>query len=178
MAAHSAQLSAPPVRRYKIEPQSTFELIAELALALSGFAGVATAFGGRDRSYLPIEMARLQSLFVHSFMALAISLLAISLLSFELDPKTGYFWSSCVGALGQAPTAGYFVRRAYGFASDPTASTGWWGFWLTACGTILSALLFGTSVALGGSPGVLISALSVQLLFGLWVFMRLLVHRY
>lgn len=160
-----------------MEPQPTFALIAELALALAGFAGVAAAFGGRDRSYAPVEVSRLQSLFAHAFLALALSLIAISLLSFDLGSKSSCFWASVTGAVGQALVAGYFIPRAYRYASDPSASPGWWGFGVSTGSMGLSLALLSTSVASGGSMGLLVSALSVQLLFGLWVFTRLLIYR-
>jgi len=164
-------------RRREIELQSTFALIAELALGLAGFAGVAAAFGGRDRIYAPVEITRLRSLFVHASLALAVSLFAISLIAFDLDPSTSCYWPSAFGALGQALAAGYFISRAYGFAADPNATTRWWAFGATAGFTGLSLLLFVASLAMGGHPGPLVSALSVQLLFGLWVFTRVLIHR-
>jgi len=42
---------------------------------------------------------------------------------------------------------------------------------------IAITLLFGTSFAWEGSSTLLVFALSTQLLYGLWVFMRLLIHR-
>jgi hypothetical protein len=38
-------------------------------------------------------------------------------------------------------------------------------------------VLFGSSIALGGSSPLLVFALSTQLIYGLWIFMRLLIHR-
>ena len=160
-----------------MEPQPTFALIAELALALAGFAGVASAFGGRDRSYAPVEVSRLQSLFAHACLALALSLFAISLLSFGLGSKPSTFWPSAAGAPTQTVVAAYFIPRAYRYASDPNASPGWWGFGVSSSAMGLSLLLLSASVASGGSMGMLVSALSVQLLFGLWIFTRLLIYR-
>ena len=160
-----------------MEPQSTFALIAELALGLAGFSGVAAAFGGRDRSYAPVEADRLRSLFAHALLTLAICLLAISLLSFELDLKRSIFWSSAAGALGQLVANGFFIPRAFRYASDPSATPGWWGFGVSSSSMMLSLVLLGTSAASGGSIGLLVSALSLQLLFGLWVFTRLLIYR-
>ena len=88
------------------------------------------------------------------------------------------FWSSVAGAIGQAPVGIYFVRLAYGFVADREASTGWLGFGVVVGSTGFSLLLIGLSILFGGNVGFLVSALSVQLLFGLWVFMRLLVLRH
>ena len=38
-------------------------------------------------------------------------------------------------------------------------------------------LLFGASIALGGSSMFLVFALSTQLVSGLWILLRLLIHR-
>jgi hypothetical protein len=161
-----------------IDPQATFTLTAEVAIGLAGFAGVATAFGGRDRAYEKIEIARLRSLFSHAFLALAISLLVISLRSFGLDETDSYFWSSSLGALIQAPLTCYFSVFVWRFAIEPTASTSWGGVAITICSTSACFLLLSAIAIQGGSLGLLVSGLSTQLLFGLWVFTRLLIHRY
>jgi hypothetical protein len=125
-----------------------------------------------------MEIARLRSLFAHAFLVLGISLLAIALLSDGVDLTTSVFWSSVAGALGQTPTMAYFVRLAYTFALDREATTGWWGFTVVVTSTNLSLLLYLASILQGGRLALLVGALAVQLLFGLWVFTRLMVHRY
>jgi hypothetical protein len=161
----------------RIDPQSTFELIAELALALAGFGGVAAAFGGSNRSYAPAEIVRLQALFSHAFLALLVSSLTISLFSFGMGPASVYWWSSAAGALGEIPVAGYIIFRAYRLAADPTASTSWSVLGLITSFNILISLLLVASIVMGGSQGFLVSSLFVQLLFGLWAFTRVLTHQ-
>ena len=152
-------------------------MIAELALALAGFGGVAAAFGGSNRSYAPAEITRLQSLFSHAFVALLISSLAITLPSFGLESESAYLWSSRVGALIQIPLSGNFVIRAYRLAADPTASTSWSVFGLIVGFLVAIPLLFCASLVLGSSLGFLLAALFVQILFGLWAFTRVLTRR-
>ncbi len=161
----------------EIESDSTFALLAELALGLAGFAGVAAAFGGRDRSYAPVELARLRSLFGAAIVVLAVSLLVLSLMSFDLTPNRTYFWSSAVGGLLQAGLTVYVVPRAYQYAADSSASTTWWVVGAATLFTGTSLLLFGASLVLGGIKGAIVSALSIQLLYGIWIFVRLLTHR-
>jgi hypothetical protein len=48
-----------------------FSLYAELALALAGFTGVASAFAGRERAFRPTELTRLQGILVNSASVLA-----------------------------------------------------------------------------------------------------------
>ena len=138
---------------------------------------MAAAFGGRDRSYSPAEIVRLQSLFSHAFLALLLSSLAISLFSFGMGSGSVYWWSSAVGALGEIPLTVYIIIRAYRLAADPTASTSWSVFALIAGFTIPIPLLLVASIVMRGSQGFLVSSLFVQLLFGLWAFTRVLTHQ-
>ena len=112
------------VGRRTIEAESTFALIAELAVGLAGFGGVAAAFGGRDRSYAPVELTRMRALFAHAALVLASSLLATSLLWFGLDLSQACFWSSALGLAGEVPAAAYFSSRAYQYVVDPKGNHG------------------------------------------------------
>ena len=159
-----------------VDPQATFALIAELSLALAGFAGVAAAFGGRDRSYAPVEISRLRVLFSHAFLALSTSLFAIGLL-FATTAETACRWASVVGVLSQTPTSAYFLGLVYKHTANQDTTPGWLGFVFSLAAMVAIPLLFGTSVALGGDSALLVFALSTQLLYGLWIFMRLLIHR-
>ena len=159
-----------------MDPQPTFALIAELALALAGFGGVAAAFGGRDRSYAPVEISRLRVLFSHAFLALSISLFAIGLL-YTTTAETACLAASIAGVLSQIPTSVYFLRLVYGHTANQETTPGWRGFIFSLAAMVAIPLLFATSIASGGSPAYLIFALSTQLLYGLWIFMRLLIHR-
>ena len=156
--------------------QPTFALIAELALALAGFGGVAAAFGGRDRSYAPVEISRLRVLFSHAFLALAISLFAIGLL-YATTAETACRIASVAGVLSQTPTSAYFLRLVYRHTANQETTPGWVGFIFSLAAMVAIPLLFATSIALGGSSEYLIFALSTQVLYGLWIFMRLLIHR-
>jgi hypothetical protein len=53
-----------------IENSDTFQLLVEIAIAVAGFAGVATVFGGQDRSFLAAENLRLRALFQNSALVL------------------------------------------------------------------------------------------------------------
>jgi hypothetical protein len=159
-----------------MDPHSTFALIAELSLGLAGFAGVAAAFGGRDRSYAPVEISRLRVLFTHAFLALATSLFAIGLL-FATNTETACLWASVAGVLSQTPTSAYFVHVVYKHTANKETTPGWRAFFFSATAMLAMPLLFATSIAMGGSSALLIFALSTQLLYGLWIFMRLLIHR-
>ena len=160
-----------------IDSQSIFSLVAELALGLAGFGGVAAAFGGKDRAYAPVELGRLRSLFTHAFLALAVSLLTISLLALGLTPSRAYVSASIAGGLSQAPATAYFIHRVVGALRDPESITSWGAVVATILGTSLSLVFFVVGVFFPEGPGYLALALAVQLLFGLWVFTRILLHR-
>ena len=159
-----------------VDPQPTLALIAELALALAGFGGVAAAFGGRDRSYAPVEMTRLRVLFSHAFLALSTSLFAIGLL-FATTTETACRLASVAGLLTQTPTSAYLLRLVYRHTANQETTPGWRGFLFSSTAMVAIPLLFGASIASGESSPLLVFALSTQLLYGLWIFMRLLIHR-
>ena len=51
--------------------ENSIALYAELALALAGFAGVVSAFAGKERQFRPVERIRLVGLMVFSGTVLA-----------------------------------------------------------------------------------------------------------
>ncbi len=53
-----------------IENQDAFYLLAEVAIAIAGFAGVASAFGGREKQYRDAELLRIRGLFELSALVL------------------------------------------------------------------------------------------------------------
>ncbi len=98
-------------------------------------------------------------------------------MAFDLMPNRSYFWSSAVGGILQAALTLYSVPRAIRYAADPSTSTSWWVVGANILFTSTSLLLFGASLVLGGIKGAIVSALSIQLLYGIWIFVRLLTHR-
>ena len=86
-------------------------------MGLAGFAGVAAAFGGRDRSYNPVERLRLGALFGIAAIPLGGSLLAISLMSAGLTAQFSYLCVSSVGLLS-------FIEENYGVSIREVALVG------------------------------------------------------
>ena len=138
-------------RRCPIDAESTLSLVAELALGLAGFGGVAAAFGGRDRQFSRGERTRLLALYVHSTLALVGALLTMALLWFEMALATACFWASLAGLVGQVPAAVHFTRRAWRFLQDAEMSTGPWAFLLTAMPTWMAATMFAAGLIGGPS---------------------------
>ena len=85
--------------------------------------------------------------------------------------------SAALAFSGEAPAAVYFSSRAYRYMRDPETTTGWLAFLLTAVPAWLAAGLMFSALTSGGSMGLLVAGLSVQLMFGLWLFTRILTQR-
>ena len=119
----------------------------------------------------------MRALFVHAALVLSVSLLAISLLWSGLSLREACSWAAALGAAGEVPAATYFSSRAYEFFVDPETTTGWLALLLTAVPAWCAAGLLVAVPARGGSMALLVAALSVQLLFGLWLFTRILTQR-
>jgi hypothetical protein len=170
-------LNADPLGSKKIDAEPTFSLFAELSLALAGFGGVASAFGGSGRQFAPAELTRLRALFFHASLSLATSLLGISLIWLGRSVPSVALWASALALSAQIPAASYFTLKAYRYAADPINSTTWPVFWAIVLPTWGAGGLYGTSLVSGGSMGLLALGLSVQLLLGVWVFVRVLTLR-
>ena len=155
---------------------ANFELIAELSIALAGFTGVAAAFGGRDREFSGIDRGRLDAVFLFAGASLVVSLLVITLADAGLSATTTYRASCAVaGGLllaicarqiprvlklrrdGEALTSRRFIAFAYAYMLG------------------LPAVYFWSAVA-EPSSWLLFGGVSSQLLYGLWMFARLLVR--
>jgi hypothetical protein len=165
------------VGQQAIDAESTFALLAELSLGLAGFGGVAAAFGGANRQFTRAELIRLRALFLHASLSLALALLGTSLLWFGLAPSSAAFWTCCVGVLVHVPTSVYLSIGAYRFARDQQTTTTWLVFWAILVPTWLAAGFYAAGAWTGGSIGFLVSGLSLQLLLGVWVFVRVLTLR-
>lgn len=82
-----------------ISHPDSFSLLAELAMALAGFSGVAAAFSGRDRSYQSTEFIRLVSLFLTSGVVFAGSGAVYVLLLAEVAPPLVFRFVSLAAML-------------------------------------------------------------------------------
>jgi len=157
-------------------PIDTFELFAELSLALGGFSGVAASFGGRDRTYNPIEIVRLTGVFSFAGMSLVGAFLAISLTHAGIAPSNAYAavsLTSCVMILWYVATQMPPVVRMFR-AGESTTS----GPYLVFSFSYMFALvlLYLWSALYEREAWPLIVAISTQLVFGLWIFARLLLR--
>lgn len=156
--------------------QEVVGLYAELSLALAGFAGVASAFAGRERTFQPIERMRLVGVVALSASVLG-GCLAYSAASIALF------------SLGQAETAAglvsllllsplfFVVPRLWARARDADSNVDPWSLYLVTVLLILETLLL-SSAGLGfGAGWQLALSFGFQLLQGLWLFFLLLTRQ-
>ena len=149
-------------------------VLAELAIGMAGFGGVASAFSGRERKFSPAELIRLQSLLLGS------SSVVVGCLGFFVSAVSGLSDANAtiVAAICSLPITIYFactvVPEAWRLVFDPNATTSAGVvsiFSLMTAGILVS---HGGVLLLSGSPPLLIFGFSLQLVLGLWVFARLL----
>ncbi len=152
----------------------TFELLAELAIAVAGFAGVAVALGGRDRSFGPMELLRLSSLFQYSALVLAGCFGLFALVAAEIGSVAAIRVVSFGEAIGFAAFTAATAPGALRLLRSDQSSSGPWGGYLVvgAYGVnILICLVNGLVVA---REWPLIVVFSITILLSLWLFHRLL----
>jgi len=156
--------------------EELFGLIAELAIALAGFAGVAAAFAGRERTFEPTERIRLLALFLNSGTILSgcggVFILTLAGASADLTFRVvGLATGFLFGTPGVVWSA-----RAYQAARDPGSTSETWALHLNSIYVfIVIACCAGT--ALIGSAYLLATAFWIQLVYSLWMFWRLLTRK-
>ena len=152
-------------------------MLAELAVGLAGFTGVAAAFGGRDRSYSDPDRARLLSIFLSAGCVLIGSLCALTLTSAGWSSGQSYRWSGLSAAAVLIPSFYSVIPQAYAFAKDPDATTSFVIVVLAVVANIVSVLLLGGNFIVWREAWPILGAFSIQLAWGLFLFARVLMVR-
>jgi hypothetical protein len=151
--------------------------LAELALGLAGFTGVAGAFAGRERAYSEADRARLLSIFLCSGSVLAGSLGAWTLTAAGWSEATAFRWSSLAAASVLVFSFVKVFPQVVALARDPHAST---STFIALVGTLLfaaSICFYAANFILWGEAWPLLAGSSVLLGWGLFLFARILTHR-
>jgi hypothetical protein len=152
------------------------DLYAELSLALAGFAGVASAFSGRERKFRPVERLRLIGV-----VALAASVLGgcLAYVSASIALLSEHHVESVAGLVSLLllspllPT----IRDLWIRSRDPDANVDPWSRYLVTVLLICEIVLL-SSAALGWGHGwQLALSFSLQLIQGLWLFFLLLTRQ-
>jgi hypothetical protein len=152
-------------------------LLAELALALAGFTGVAGAFGGRDRSYSSGDLIRMESIFLSAGSVLLGTLCALTLCGAGFSDAVAYEWSSLVAASMLSPFFFRLTPRAIKLAADTAATTSSSVVALGSVQTLASvSILVGNFIA-WGAAWPLLTASTLQIAWGLFLFARIMTHR-
>jgi len=154
--------------------EAAIELFAELALGLAGFAGVASAFAGRERRFRAVERLRL------------VGVVGLSACTF--GGCLAYVVCSVGGLSGRAPAAGAafvtlvllaplvlrvlpeFWRRS----KDADAQVDGYSPILVSTFFVLDVILLGCALTGVAGGWALALAFSLLLLHGLWLFFLLL----
>ncbi len=152
-------------------------MLAELALGLAGFTGVAAAFGGRDRSYSDPDRARLLSIFLSAGCVLVGSLCALTLTSAGWSSGQSYRWSSLPAAAVLIPSFYSVIPQSYAFAKDPDATTSFAIVAIAVVANGVSVLLLAGNFIVWGEAWPVFGAFSIQLAWGLFLFARVLMVR-
>jgi len=164
------------VGRHEIEHIDTFSLMAELALGLAGFTGVAAAFGGSERAYSSPDRFRLLAIFLSAGCVLVGSLFTLTLVAAGWPPGQSYRWGGLFAAMILMPYFYQVIPKTYQFAIDPDLGTSFSIFAFVAAQAIVSGLLLVGNFIVWREAWPLFGAFSVQLSLGLFLFARILLR--
>ena len=153
-------------------PDEAISLFSELSLGLAGFAGVGSAFAGRNREFRPIERLRLLSVvwIAASVLAGSLAYVSVSFMSESISLRASAATSMIVMAGAVLLVVPPLVRAA----SDGNARSEKWVLPVSAGLAIASALMYAFITLNPTSFGLLAATFSLQLLHSLWLFVRLL----
>ena len=159
-----------------ISSLETFELLAELSLALAGFSGVAASFGGRGRDFREIERSRLTAILQFSAISLAAALMVICLPHAGLEASDVYASAGLVSGVSMSLVAWRQYPLVFRLARSGESSTSNFFLATTALYLLLLLLLYIWTAFFDPSPWPLMIGISLQLMYGVWCFARLLLR--
>ena len=133
--------------------------------------------GSRDRAYSNADRVRLQSIFLAAGCVLVGSLCALTFTAAGWPPGQSYRWCSLPAAAVLIP---FFYRvqpQAYALARDPAASTSIPVFAFASAQNLVSVCLLAGNFIVWREAWPLFGAFSIQLIWGLFLFARILTQR-
>ena len=155
-------------------PEELFPLYAELSVALAGFAGVVSAFAGRDRIFQPTELVR----FLAVVMAAAIVL--VGCFTFFVAKAAGLDVETSLRLCGIGPIALIVTavltlyRSAVRASREPGSTTEPWSLRVSLAVFLTNVALLLAAILTDASYACIVAAFSLQFLHGLWMFVRVL----
>jgi hypothetical protein len=155
-------------------PEELFPLYAELSLGLAGFAGVVSAFAGRDRTFRPTERVRFLSVVMASACVLAGCFTLFAALAGGLSLSISYRLCGAVCLIvALVPFFPNFIS-AWRHAEDPDSTTEYWSLYVSLGSYAAVCSLYGAAALADWGFACLVGGFSIQLLHGLWMFVRVL----
>jgi hypothetical protein len=159
-----------------IENSETFSLLAEIAIAVVGFAGVASAFGGRERDFGSVELVRLGILFFCSMMVVSGCFSLAILDAAGVSARTNIVLVSLLVAICSLSAIPIGVRHARLALSTEATATKWQVVFFVAWAAIWFSLLAANGIHIR-AEWPLIAIFSSCILFSLSLFYRLLTRK-
>jgi len=151
-----------------------FSLYAELAIALAGFTGVAAAFAGRERAFRPTELTRLHGILGNSAGVLAGCLAFYSTRGLQLSEQASQSAVALASLLVAIVLLAVVIPNAWQHQRDPDSTAETWALAMVTTTMAALAVEYVLAATPWVSAGLIVVAFSVQLLLGLWLFVRLL----
>ena len=151
-----------------------FGLYSEMAVALAGFAGVAAAFSGRERQFRPTERLRLESVLFNSASVLAGCFAFYCASVSGRDVQASVFAAAVCSLVAAIAIMLLQMPGSWRGVSDPDSSSSRPVLAVLVLLTMSVIASYATSVIQGGAVTPLVVGFSIQLLFVLWMFARLL----
>lgn len=153
--------------------ENAVALYAELALALAGFAGVVSAFAGKERQFRPVERIRLGALMKCSGTVLA-GCLAFIVGSIAGVAETSVLVITAIVCLVPTGAMALNFPKFWRRSKDSDATVDQWAVYLVAVLIFAYLALFGAAIFVPGSSWTIALGFSLLLLHGLWLFVLLL----
>lgn len=154
-----------------------FSLIAELALGLLGFSGVAAAFGGRERAFNYVERIRFRGIVIQSSVPLFGSLAAHAFASAGLEASELVLRTALVSAVLYLPVGLATMPGVIRSGRDATTSTEPWAVAIVWVQMTVALVLYAITIFGGGAAWPLICAFGSHLAMGVFIFWRILMRQ-
>ena len=154
--------------------EDSIGLYAELALALAGFAGIVSAFAGRERQFRPVERLRLDGLMMLSGTVLAGCLAYIVGSVAGIAESSVLVITAMVCLIPTAAIALFMFPELWRRSKDADATVAQWSLYLVSALILADLTLFGAAIFVPGSAWMIALGFSLLLLHGLWMFVLLL----
>jgi hypothetical protein len=157
-----------------VNPDDVFALFAELSMALAGFAGVASAFSGREKDFGLLDQGRIRAIVGLAAIVLlgCLAFLSISLADLSVEQATrGAALASLAACV---PLYAWVLVPADRDLRQPSSQAEPWVIHLSTILVCVATLSYGCVALFPTSLWLLGGTFSLQIAHALWMFLRLL----